>query len=48
MMLSEFILPCNPKWKRLLSLAWHDFYHLPEYVSLSAKYDQSQPIAFYG
>lgn len=48
MMLSEFILPCNPKWKRFLALALHDFYHLPEYVSLSAKYEQSQPIAFYG
>ncbi|MBE9223907.1 GNAT family N-acetyltransferase [Phormidium sp. LEGE 05292] len=47
-MLSEFILPCDPKWKRFLSLTFHDFYHLPEYVSLSAKYEQSQPIAFYG
>ncbi|MGA9380774.1 MAG: hypothetical protein WBV73_18575 [Phormidium sp.] len=47
-MSSEFILPFDPKWKRFLELTWHDFYHLPEYVSLSAKYEQSQPTAFYG
>lgn len=47
-MLSEFILPNDPKWKHFLELAVHDFYHLPEYVSLSAKYERSQPIAFYG
>ncbi|OKH38057.1 hypothetical protein NIES2119_10870 [[Phormidium ambiguum] IAM M-71] len=47
MISSEFILPFDPKWKRFLELTWHDFYHLPEYVSLSAKYEQSQPNAFY-
>ncbi|MFB2836046.1 hypothetical protein [Floridanema evergladense] len=48
MISSEFILPCDPKWKSFLELTSHDFYHLPEYVSLSAKYEQSQPNAFYG
>jgi Acetyltransferase (GNAT) domain len=46
-MIAEFILPENPKWQRHLMSAKHDFYHLPEYVSLTAKHEGGKPIAFY-
>lgn len=44
----EFILPEDSRWKSYLMLAPHDFYHLPEYVSLAAKHEGGTPVAFYG
>jgi Acetyltransferase (GNAT) domain len=45
--IAEFILPEDTKWKRHLMSAPHDFYHLPEYVALTAKHEGGEPVAFY-
>ena len=45
-MYSEFIAPDSPLWNRFLSNVSHDFYHLPEYVSLSARQEGGEPCAF--
>lgn len=41
-----FINPESPKWAEVLSLVEHDFYHLPGYVDLSARYEGGVPRAF--
>src|SRR5271165_3608230 len=43
---AEFIRPASPLWERLLSGINHDFYHLPRYVSLSARQEGGEPYAF--
>ena len=45
-MYSEFIAPDSPLWNRFLSNVSHDFYHLPEYVKLSARQEGGEPCAF--
>ena len=45
-MYSEFIAPDSPLWNRFLSNVSHDFYHLPEYVNLSARQEGGEPCAF--
>ena len=47
-MISEFIQCTDQRWTDLLSRCPHDFYHLPGYLEMSAKYEQGEPFAFYG
>jgi hypothetical protein len=42
-----FIDPLDGRWALMLEKTRHDFYHLPQYVSLSAEYELGQPAAFY-
>lgn len=44
---AEFISPTDNRWDHVLSCCPHDVYHLPEYVRLSANYEQADPVAFY-
>lgn len=46
-MIAEFISPQDSRWQRHLMLTQHDFYHLPKYVSLTAKHEKGIPVAFY-
>lgn len=46
-MLSIFIGPADLRWRAVLERTKHDFYHLPEYVTLCGKYEDSEPLAFY-
>ncbi len=43
----EFLTPQDPRWTKYLQTCCHDFYHLPEYVALCAKYEGATPVAFY-
>ena len=45
---AEFISVHDPRWKRFLADAPHDFYQLPEYVALCATLDGADAVAFYG
>ena len=36
----------DPRWREALGRLRHDFYHLPEYVSLDSEWNQAQPRAF--
>jgi len=45
-MLSIFIGPADLRWRRM-DRTKHDFYHLPEYVVLCGKYEDSEPLASY-
>ncbi|GET41768.1 GNAT family N-acetyltransferase [Microseira wollei] len=47
MTIAEFISPQDARWERHLMLTRHDFYHIPEYVSLTAKHEKVTPVAFY-
>ena len=47
MTIAEFISSQDERWERHLMLTRHDFYHLPEYVSLTAKHEKGTPVAFY-
>ncbi len=44
---AEFISPDDSRWKRYLESNWHDFYHLPDYVSACAKHEGGVPMAFF-
>jgi hypothetical protein len=46
-MTGEFISPQDVRWKRFLANCRHDFYHLPEYVTLCAVSEGATPVAFY-
>lgn len=46
-MTGEFLTPQDPRWAKYLQTCCHDFYHLPEYVTLCAKYEDAIPVAFY-
>ena len=46
-MISEFILPTDPRWTHFLQGCRHDFYHLPDYVALCANQEGARPVAFY-
>ena len=46
-MFGEFVSPQDPRWLQILNRTRHDFYHLPEYVTLAAEQEQGQPVAFY-
>ena len=46
-MKGEFISPQDLRWKRFLANCRHDFYHLPEYVTLCAVAEGAMPVAFY-
>jgi hypothetical protein len=47
-MTGEFIEPGDPRWAVFLERAPHDFYHLPRYTELAARYEGGRPTAFYG
>jgi hypothetical protein len=47
-MTGEFIDPADPRWTAFLERAPHDFYHLPRYAELAARYEGGKPAAFYG
>jgi hypothetical protein len=44
---ADFIDPADPRWMAFLHETPHDFYHLPAYVELSARYEGGEPMAFY-
>ena len=44
---AEFISSEDPRWEKFLRTCRHDFYHLPEYAKLCAKYEGATPAAFY-
>lgn len=46
-MISKFIEPDDSQWQAALSHISHDFYHLPEYCSLTAGYEGGKSLAFY-
>jgi hypothetical protein len=46
-MLSIFIGPTDLRWRAILERAKHDVYHLPEYITLCGKYEDSEPLAFF-
>ena len=46
-MIAKFIDARNPAWTRCLKTMLHDFYHLPDYVEICAKYAHSTAAAFY-
>jgi hypothetical protein len=46
-MIAEFISPDDSMWEIFLSGVDHDFYHLPEYISLAARQEGGQPCAFF-
>ena len=46
-MISTFIGPTDPLWRAVLERTAHDFYHLPEYVTLSGRHENGKPLAFY-
>ncbi len=41
-----FIAPCDASWTEALARLRHDFYHLPGYVALSARWEGGRPTAF--
>ena len=41
-----FVDPDNPAWTNALARLPHDFYHLPGYVALSGRWEDSRPTAF--
>lgn len=43
----EFLTPNSSKWRELLLLCRHDFYHIPEYVALEACRMHGEPVALY-
>ncbi len=43
-----FIEPDDKRWSDFLQNVEHDIYHLPEYVSLTARFEGGNPIAFWG
>lgn len=45
-MTAEIIDPQDEKWKNVLAKTQHDFYHLPEYVELCARYEGGRAAAF--
>jgi hypothetical protein len=42
----RFLTPDSPTWNECLADTTHDFYHLPRYLDLSARYDGGRPLAF--
>jgi lipid II:glycine glycyltransferase (peptidoglycan interpeptide bridge formation enzyme) len=46
-MIAEFISTKDDRWFQILSLAPYDFYHLPQYIELSAEYEGGEPASFY-
>lgn len=46
-MIADLISTADARWRRFLERAPHDFYHLPEYVELAARYEGGAPVAFY-
>lgn len=45
--MSAWIEPGAPAWQACLEKAPHDFYHLPAYVTLTARQTGAEPVAFY-
>ena len=41
-----FLTPENTSWAQALKYCYHDFYHLPAYVSLEAGWHNAKPLAF--
>jgi hypothetical protein len=46
-MRAELLSTDSPQWRQVLSSAPHDFYHLPEYVSLCAGHERGRPAALF-
>lgn len=46
-MFSQFISTKDPLWHKFLSRTPHDFYHLPQYLEISAMHEGGIPKAFY-
>lgn len=43
----ELIKPGDVRWRTLLQNTPHDFYHLPEYIEFTARFEGGEPAAFY-
>lgn len=46
-MKAELISPQDSRWQGVLDRVAHDFYHLPEYVSFTARQEGGEPVAFW-
>lgn len=46
-MFADFLSTGDRRWLQILQQTPHDFYHLPEYVSLAARHEGGRPCAFY-
>ncbi len=45
-MIVDCLSTTDPRWKALLDEVPHDIYHLPQYVEVSAAYEDAEPAAF--
>src|SRR5262252_2999577 len=46
-MITDFLSPADPRWRRFLDRARHDVYHLPEYLRVAGNYERGEAVAFY-
>jgi len=46
-MISEMIVPSDSRWGDFLEQVPHDYYHTPQYLELSSRYECGEPIAFW-
>lgn len=46
-MIETFLDPSDSRWPEFLQHVPHDIYHLPNYATLSARYEGGQAVAFY-
>jgi hypothetical protein len=46
-MIAEVISAQDPRWRETLRTVQHDFYHLPEYIELCARYEGGEPCAVF-
>ena len=45
-MIVEWLSTSDPRWEALLDQIPHDIYHLPQYLKVSARYEDAEPVAF--
>lgn len=45
-MIVEYLSTTDPRWEALLNEVSHDVYHLPQYLQVSATYEDAEPFAF--
>lgn len=45
-MIVDYLSTTDPRWEALLDEVPHDVYHLPQYLEVSAKYEDAEPAAF--
>src|ERR1700676_2564732 len=45
-MQTSFLSPDSPRLGEVLSQVGHDFFHLPDYLRLTAQYEGGEPVVF--